>query len=603
MKPKRVKGEKGFKNNFWGYFRFFYSKSGYRLLVNFFLCIIVGFFDGMGLAMFMPLLQTVSDGSASTKHSLGQLHHLTDAIQNMGFELNINTVLVILFIIFVLKGIIKFIQLNYQVNLRQSMIRKLRINMVNQLWHLRYKRFLQFDGGKIQNVLTTEMQRLYQSINFYLNSGQGVVMLVTYIVLAFLANYQFALLVAIGAALSNLFYRRVYIATKKASAQISRKGNKFNGFLIQAVHHFKYLKSTNYFSIYSLKLKEVIKETEKLNKKIGFYNSVTKSLKEPSIIIIVLIVIKLQLSLLGGSLSSILLSLLLFYRALALLVEIQNNWQQFINNVGSINSVMKFSQEMKEEQEVQPSQLFHSLDTELYLKNVSFSFGTHKVLDDINIHIPKNETIAFVGESGSGKTTLANIITSLIMPERGEVLADGVPIKEYNYDSYRNKIGYISQESVIFNDNVFNNITFWDKPTPENMQRFWEILELVSLHDYVQSLPEKELTPLGDNGMLISGGQRQRISIARELYKKAEILIMDEATSALDSETERIIRENIDSLHGSYTMIIIAHRLSTIKNADKIYLLEKGRITASGRFEDMIDLSERFKRMVALQEV
>ena len=175
--------------------------------------------------------------------------------------------------------------------------------------------------------------------------------------------------------------------------------------------------------------------------------------------------------------------------------------------------------------------------------------------------------------------------------------------KEYNYDSYRSKIGYISQESVIFNDNIFNNITFWDKPTPENMQRFWEILELVSLDDFVQSLPEKEITPLGDNGMLISGGQRQRISIARELYKKAEILIMDEATSALDSETERIIRENIDSLHGRYTMIIIAHRLSTIKNADKIYLLERGKVTASGKFEDMIEFSERFKRMVALQEV
>lgn len=603
MKPKRVGQSKRIKNNFLGYFIFFYNRAGYRLLINFFLCIIVGFFDGMGLAMFMPLLQTVNDGPSSAKHSLGQLHHLTDAIQNMGFELNINTVLVILFIIFVLKGIIKFVQLNYQVNLRQSMISKLRINLVNHLWHLRYNKFLQFDGGKIQNIFTVEMQRLYQSINYYLNSGQGVVMLVTYIVLAFLANYQFALLVAVGAGLSNLFYRRVYIATKRASAQISKKGNKFNSFLIQAVHHFKYLKSTNYFSIYSIKLKEVIKETETLNKKIGFYNSITKSLKEPSIVIIVLIVIKLQLSLLGGSLSSILLSLLLFYRALALLVEIQNNWQQFINNVGSINSVIKFSQEMKDEQEIQPSKLFDTFNTELHIKDVSFSFDKHRALDNINIYIPKNKTIAFVGESGSGKTTLANIIASLIMPQDGEVLADGVSIKEYNYDSYRSKIGYISQESVIFNDNIFNNITFWDKPTPENMQRFWEILELVSLDDFVQSLPEKELTPLGDNGMLISGGQRQRISIARELYKKAEILIMDEATSALDSETERIIRENIDSLHGRYTMIIIAHRLSTIKNADKIYLLERGKVTASGKFEDMIEFSERFKRMVALQEV
>jgi subfamily B ATP-binding cassette protein MsbA len=288
---------------------------------------------------------------------------------------------------------------------------------------------------------------------------------------------------------------------------------------------------------------------------------------------------------------------------LALLVDLQNNWQQFINNVGAISAVSKLSEEMELQQEVQPSVVFKTLKHELHLKDVVFSYGTQKVLDGINIKIPKNHTIAMVGESGSGKTTLANIIASLITPDAGQVLADGVSLHEYNLDSYRNKIGYISQESVIFNDNIFNNITFWDERTPENLKRFLEIIELVSLNEFIESLPEKELTPLGDNGILISGGQRQRISIARELYKKAEILILDEATSALDSETERVVRTNIDKLHGNYTIIIIAHRLSTIKNADRIYLLDKGKISASGKFDDMLEFSERFKRMVALQEI
>ena len=286
-----------FKNTFLGYFRFFYKGTGYKLFVNFFLCIAVSFFDGMGLAMFMPLLQAVGDGNGNEKNkSIGQLHYLTDAIQNLGFELNLNTVLVILLILFLVKGMVKFVQLNYQVNLRQSFIKKLRFNLANQLRRLSYKGFLKLDSGKIQNIFTTEMQRLYQSIFYYFNSAQSVVMLFTYIVLAFLANYQFAILVGTGAALSNLFYRRVYIATKRASVELSRKGNKFNSFLIQAIHHFKYLKSTNYFNIYSGKLREVIVETETLNKKIGFYNSITKSLKEPSIIIIVLLVIKIQLT-------------------------------------------------------------------------------------------------------------------------------------------------------------------------------------------------------------------------------------------------------------------------------------------------------------------
>jgi subfamily B ATP-binding cassette protein MsbA len=558
----------------------------------------------MGLAMFMPLLQAVGEGNgADGKQSIGQLHYLTDAIQSLGFELNLNTVLIILLIMFLLKGLIKFIQLNYQVNLRQGFVKKLRYNLVNQLQHLKYKVFLQLETGKIQNVFTSEMQRLYQSINFYLNSVQSIVMLVTYIVLAFLANYQFAILVGTGATLSNFFYRKVYIATKKASVQLSRKGNKFNSFLIQAVHHFKYLKSTNYFSQYSNKLKDVINETETLNKKIGFYNSITKSLREPSIILIVLIVIKLQLTLMGTSLSSILLSLLLFYRALSVLLDIQNNWQQFINNVGSIHSVANISKEMEAGRETQPDTLFETLKNELHIKDVKFSYGSYRVLDDINIKIPKNQTVAFVGETGSGKTTLANLIATLITPDSGQILADSVPLQEYNLYSYRNKIGYISQESVVFSDTFFNNITFWDEPTPKNVKRFWEVIELVSLNEFVQSLPEKEFTQLGDSGIFISGGQRQKVSIARELYKNSEILILDEATSNLDSETEKIVQTNVEKLHGSYTMIIIAHRLSTIKNVDKIYLLEKGKITASGKFDDILEFSERFKRMVALQEI
>jgi len=563
----------------------------------------VSFLDGMGLAMFMPLFQVVGEGNmANGKQNIGQLHYVIDVVERLGFKLNINTVLVILVALFVLKGIIKFIQLNYQVNIRQSFIRKTRFGLINKLKELSYKGFLQLDAGKIQNTFTTEIQRLFQGIKFYLNAVQFVVMLVTYIVLAFMANYQFAMLVAVGSLLSNLFYRKIYIITKKASMELSRKGHKFNSFLVQAILHFKYLKSTNYFSKYSKKLKQVIKETEALNKKIGFYNAITLSMKEPSIIIIVVLVIKLELDIMGATLSSMLLSLLLFYRALSFLMLIQNNWQSFINNVGSINSVVSLSKKMVNEKEVLSKPLFDTIKQELHIKDIVFAYGTHTVLNGINLRIPKNQTIALIGESGSGKTTLANIIASLIKPDQGEICVDGVSLQQYNCDSYRNKIGYMSQESVIFSDNVFNNITFWAEPTAANLKRFWEIIELVSLQEYVHSLPDKELTQLGDNGILISGGQRQRISIARELYKNAEIMILDEATSALDSETENIIKDNIEKLHGHYTMIIIAHRLSTIKNVDTIYLLEKGRITAFGNFNKMLESSERFKRLVSLQQ-
>ncbi len=593
-----------FKDNFLGYFRFFYNGMGYRIFINFFLCIIVSFLDGIGLAMFIPLLQAVGDSnSANSDKSLGKLHYVTDFLKNIGLGFTIDSVLTLLIILFVLKGLIKFAQLNYQVGLRFSFVSQLRKKLVDQLHQLSYSGFLKLEAGRMQNILTSEMGRLYQALTSYFNAAQSLVMLLTYIVLAFMANFQFAFFVAAGAGVSNLIYRKVYILTKKNSYESSKKGNIFNSYLIQAIHNFKYLKSTNYFAPYSKKLKQVIEHMEYINKKLGFLNSITASIKEPVIIIVVVLVIKLELNIMGATLSSILLSLLLFYRALSFLIVIQNNWQNFINSVGALNSIAVLSDEMDSMRETEVANMYKGIRHELQLHKINFSYGDIRVLNGIDITIPKNKTIAFVGESGSGKTTLANLIAGLLQPVDGEINIDKVSLKNYNLNSYRNKIGYISQEPVIFNDDIFNNITFWADPVKENTERFWKTVELASLTDFMLSLPQKEHTNLGNNGILISGGQKQRISIARELYKQAEILIMDEATSALDSETEKAIQENIERLHGSYTIIIIAHRLSTIKEADVIFLVEKGKVMAAGSFEEMMLFSERFKRMVALQEI
>lgn len=591
-----------YKNNFSGYFSFYYHVVGNRLLVFLGLSILISFFDGMGLAMFIPLLEAVSNGPDKPgEESLGQLRHFTNFVRMMGFELNITTVLSMLVILFIIKGLMKFIQLRYYAKLRQLFIKEVRFNLVNNLQHLSYSAFLKIDSGKIQNTLTVEVARLFQTMTFYFNAAQAFVMLITYMVLAFLANYQFAFLVGLGAFLSNLIYRKIYKATKKASFELSKKGNDFNAFLVQATLYFKYLKSTSSFGRYVHKLKYVINEAENLNRRIGNLNAITTSVKEPMIIVVVTMVIMLQLTWMGASLGAIILSLLLFYRALSFLVVVQNYWQGFIENIGGMNAVATLSKEMQGMKEENGNIPFRQVRKEIALKQVYFNYDTREVLGGVTIHIPKRQTIAIVGESGSGKTTIANIVAGLIRPQSGEVLIDGISLYRYDLDSYRSRIGYISQESVIFSDTIFNNVTFWDEPTPANLQRFYEVVRMASLSEFVESQPEKEHARLGDHGVLISGGQKQRISIARELYKNSELLIFDEATSALDSETEKIIQENIEQLYGNFTMILIAHRLSTIKRADTIYLLEQGRVSASGSFDEMLQKSSRFRKMVSLQ--
>lgn len=593
-----------FKNTFIGYFQFYYSIIGNKFLINLFLSVSISFLDGLGLAMFIPLLQAVGDdGVVSDSSNTGNISFFTDIIHQIGLDVTITTILILLVTLFTLKGVMKFVQMNYQVNMRHLFIKKVRFTLVDALKDLSYRGFLKLDAGKIQNTLTTEVQRLFQSMNFYFTAAQSLVMLMTYVVLAFFSNYQFAFLVAVGAGLSNFVYKQIYVSTKKASLQLSKEGHDFNGFLIQSIHYFKYLKSTNYFSAFSRKLKDVIVKTELLNHKIGFYSAITQAVREPLIIIIVAIVILVQTKWMGASLSSIILSLLLFYRSLSFLMVVQNNWQGFIQSIGAMDAVAGITAQMDAEREVITNNEFRGVKKDILLKGVSFGYSDEfKIIKDLNINIPKNKTVAIIGESGSGKTTLANLIAGLISPIEGKLLIDGIDIKHININSYRNSIGYISQEPVIFNDDIFNNITFWAERTPENEKRFKEVLKLSSLEDFLISQPENESTILGDNGILISGGQKQRISIARELYKNAEILILDEATSSLDSETERIIQDNIDKLHGSYTMIIIAHRLSTIKSADVIYLMENGRVNDYGTFDELYSKSLKFKNMVSLQE-
>lgn len=594
-----------FRNNFWGYFSFYYSVIGKKLILNLLLCVFVGLLDGLGLTMFIPLLQSASNngnGVESSENS-GFLRYITDALENAGLTINITTILILLIALFILKGIMRFIQKNYEVYIRHYFIKKVRHHMVKRLEGLSYEGYLSMDAGKIQNTVIAEVQRLFQTMSQYFTTSQFVVMLLTYIFLAFLANYQFAILVAIGAGISNFFYKKIYVGTKRASVALSKKGHDVNGILIQFIHYFKYLKATSSINKYSRVLKQAIEEREDLDRRMGFLGAISVASREPVIVCIVAIVIYTQLVWMGTSMDSILLSLLFFYRALTFLMSIQSNWQNFIQNVGSMETVSSLMNEMGAHQEQYGSKPFVSLQKSIELKNVSFKYDDKPILSNINLEISRNKTIALVGESGSGKTTLANMLTGLIKPTApGEILIDGTPLQNIEINSYREKIGYISQEPVIFKDNIFNNITFSATPTAENLERFWKVAELTSLKEFILSQTDKENTQLGDHGILISGGQKQRISIARELFKDANILIFDEATSALDSETEFLIQKNIERLHGNYTMIIIAHRLSTIRNADMIFLLEQGHIAAKGNFDEMLENSSKFKRMISLQK-
>ncbi|MBI4970649.1 MAG: ATP-binding cassette domain-containing protein [Candidatus Omnitrophica bacterium] len=231
---------------------------------------------------------------------------------------------------------------------------------------------------------------------------------------------------------------------------------------------------------------------------------------------------------------------------------------------------------------------------------VNFSYNPDTpVLEDVNFKVRAGDVIAFVGSSGSGKTTLVNLIPRFYDPVSGLIKVNGVDVKDLTLESLRSKIGYVTQETILFNDSVRDNIAYGrDNATLEEIQ---EAAIHAQAHDFISELPNGYDTIIGEKGVMLSGGQRQRLSIARAILKNPPILILDEATSALDTESEREVQYAIEYLMQNKTVFVIAHRLSTIQNATRILVLDQGRIVQIGSSQELLEEEGPYRRLYDLQ--
>ena len=585
------------------HFYFFFKYLRFRVFVVLLLSLFVGFLDGLGLTMFLPLLKIADGSMEATSENLGKLSFLIDKLNSIGIKLTLlNTLLFILFF-FSLKAIASFYSNYYRLSVRQFFVKKMRLRLLTSLSKFSYKLFVESDSGRIQNALTGEVSKVSNAYSTYFMSIQSLIMVMVYMFFAFLVDWKFAVLISIGGILTNFLFKKIFKETKILSGKSTVLGNIYQRLLIQFVHNFKYLRATGTSELFAKKVKELALDLEVNNKRMGLLGIRISALREPLLIAVVCIVVLIQVYYLKGALSTVLVSLLFFYRSLSFLMTMQSSYNTFLSVSGALQNITVFENELSEGKERNGEKIVERFKDKIEFVNVSFKYDkSDYILKNISLTIQKNQTVAFVGESGSGKTTLINLLSGLLRVTKGELLIDNNSFDSIEINSFQKRIGYISQEPVIFNDTIFNNVTFWDENTIENKQRFYRAMEQASLKMFIESLKDGENSMLGNNGVNLSGGQKQRISIARELYKDIDILILDEATSALDSETEKEIQENIDALKGKYTIIVIAHRLSTIKEADIVNFMEKGKIVASGNFRELQEKSDRFKKMVELQE-
>lgn len=581
---------------------YFYRYIGYKifiLLVFSFLSVLA---DGLGITMFIPLLQ-IADGKSSVAVD-NQLYNVLNAfVSFLGLPLNLVVVLVLIALLFILKASFVYFTLSYQNIVLQTFIRKIRIDNSIGLSELNYKEFVSSDVGRLQNTLTGEANLVVSACSSYLETIKNAMIVVVYLGLAFTLDLKFSILILVGGIISHLVYKRFYKTTVTLSRDFTDLSNEYSGLVVQSVSQFKYLKATGRNVLFLNRMKRLLDKIMTNSVRSGNISAFLTSVREPMMVIIVCIIISVQVLVFKDSLSSVMVILVLFYRAMAYVISMQTTWNQYLGKVGSMENMKSFEHYLKINKEHNSGKLQIEAINQIEVKNLHLNFDEVKVINGIDISIDKKSSVALVGETGSGKSTLVNVISGLLKPTEGAIIVNGVPLTDINLLDYRAKMGYVSQDPTIFNGDIFDNITFWTERTQENRDKFWKVVEMASLKSFLMDLPQKEASLLGNNGLNLSGGQKQRVSIARELYRDIDLLILDEATSALDAQTEKDIKDSLMKLHGKITIITIAHRLSTIKDVDIIYLLDKGTVVAQGTFDELKLKSSYFKAMTDLQGV
>lgn len=586
--------------SFLSYFTVFYSLAKGKFLVLPIFMLLAGLFDGIGIVMFFPLLERLQGGVSSPT---GVVAAFTKVLEVIGGS-TLDGILIAIAAVFLLKFLFLFLQEVTVQKITRDLYRAVAFRIIYGWSAAEYKElYLKNSAGKFVNLLARELWTFLGAFQHYAGVFVGGIYVTVYLTLSFLLDAKVTA-VAFGAGLVVLaLFRSFTRKTKQYSLQTTAQDEQFQSGIIEFMQSYKYLKATGRFPKINQYLVRIVKRSTDLRFKMGIIGSFIGAAPEPIAVIFVALFIYVEVAVLGKEFALIVVLILLFYRTLMRVVTLQSSWQKFFGCSGALKVIPEAIEQAAAAQEKIGTAKKESIEKGIQFENVGFIYDSQPVLHGLNMQFKKNASVALVGPSGAGKSTVVDLLTGVLKPTSGRITVDDTDYQDIDLPTLRDKIGYVTQEIVMFRDTIANNISFWDDlPKEAVISKVVAQCARAFCRDFIERLPEKYESNVGDRGINLSVGQRQRVSIARELYRDPEILIFDEATSALDTESEQFIQKSIETVKGTKTMILIAHRLSTIKNADYIYVLDQGKVAEEGTFQELYsNTGSRFYKMCEQQ--
>ena len=575
--------------------RYLHSALRWRLFVWLTLIVLASALEGVTLGLFLPII-----AGADSDSPLQRI--ITSAFDNLGIQYTLPLALGAMTALYALRTALVITQEIFVARQIAGLMVDIKSRMVDQLLRADYQYFTKRGVGYFNNAATVEFTNLTNAFDYCTRAMVAAGFTVTYVVLALVVNPVLAVAFLVFAVPAYFLLRTAFRLGPASLGPEHRKQLPSPVPPDPDSQRIQVLQGDRFDAGIWKAISSAISEQGSLLYDQRRLESVVRNGIDLLTVLLIAALLFYNVEIVGTAFVEMVFMLVILRRTATFAQNTQRSFQRFLDFSGSVRLFEHLDDELSHNEEVFGTDpVDPDFDLPIRLDNVSFAYeDSLPVLDGVSLAIPPRRKVAFVGASGAGKTTLATMLTGILRPTSGVISIGSVPYSRIDQARLRAGIGYVTQESVVFNDTVRNNVSLWDEDE-NSLEKVRPAARTAAASEFIGGLPDGYDTLLGDNGMKISGGQRQRVSIARELYKDARVLIFDEGTSALDTESERIIQGNIDELRDNTTLILIAHRLSTVRNSDMIFVLEDGRIVEQGTYDYLYAMGGRFTEMVDQQ--